>query len=78
MTRLMALLGVLMLTGCSGAEEEAVVSPEYDQASGRLTRLGYDSNRDGRPDIEASMDGPAVKVIEIDADHDGQMDRWEY
>lgn len=78
MMRLAVLLGLLVVAGCSDAGRVSVVSPQYDQASGRLTRLGYDSNRDGRPDIAASMDGRDVKAIEIDVDHDGLVDRWEY
>jgi hypothetical protein len=77
MTRAALLSGLLILAGCSRGEGP-VVAPEYDATSGRLTRLEYDSNRDGRPDIAASMDGRTVKVIEIDADHDGLADRWEY
>jgi hypothetical protein len=77
MNRRLVALAFVLVAGCS-AERAADVAPEYDPASGRLTRLGYDSNRDGRPDMAASMDGGAVKAVEIDLDDDGLTDRWEF
>lgn len=71
-------LAAISLAGCAGAGPGSPISPAYDPATGRLTRLDYDSNRDGRPDMAASMEGAAVRVVEIDADHDGLVDRWEY
>ena len=78
MIRLLALALTIGIAGCAGAAPDSPISPAYDPASGRLTRLDYDSNRDGRPDMSASMEGATVRVVEIDADHDGLADRWEY
>ena len=41
------------------AKEEAQrrVQPTYDKASGKLTKLAYDSNDNGKPDTWAFMDG---------------------
>ena len=78
MIRLLALALTIVLAGCMGADPGSPISPAYDPASGRLTRLDYDSNRDGRPDMAASMEGATVRVVEVDADHDGLVDRWEY
>jgi len=56
----------------------ARVKPEYDEHSGRLTRIAYDSNGDGKPDTWAYMDGTTVVRVEVDEDGDGQIDRWEF
>jgi hypothetical protein len=52
--------------------------PEYDQQSGRLRRLTYDANKNGRVDSWVYMDGPRMLRAEIDADEDGRIERWEY
>lgn len=54
------------------------IAPVYDQATGRLTELRYDANRDGRSDTVSYMNGPRVVRIEIDQDEDGIVDRWEH
>jgi hypothetical protein len=74
--RLLLVLAV-MAGGCSGADRDARVVPVYD-SSGRLTRLSYDSNADGRIDMVASMNGAALRTVEVDEDGDGQTDRWEH
>lgn len=49
----------------------------YD-AWGRLQRIEYDSNKDGRPDQVAFHDGGKHPYrIEVDEDFDGKPDRWE-
>jgi hypothetical protein len=49
----------------------------YDPA-GRLQRLEYDSNGDGRSDILAHHRGAKLpSLLEVDADYDGDVDRWE-
>jgi antitoxin component YwqK of YwqJK toxin-antitoxin module len=53
------------------------VKSEYDQ-SGRLTRLTYDRNGDGKIDTWGYMDGSRVVRVEVDEDGDGKVDRWEY
>lgn len=51
----------------------------YD-AWGRLERIEYDSNGDGRPDQVSHHDGGAKSAsrIDLDEDFDGRADRWEY
>ncbi len=50
----------------------------YYDAWGRLQRIEYDSNGDGRPDIIAYHDGAKLPhLLEIDEDFDGKVDRWE-
>ena len=70
-----ALVAVLM-AGC-GPQGDARVAPAYD-AAGKLTRLSFDSNADGQPDMVASMDGAAVRVVDVDEDGDGLFDRSEH
>lgn len=50
---------------------------EYD-AAGKLTRLTYDRNGDGKVDAWGYMDGPRVVRVEVDENADGTPDRWEY
>ena len=76
--RVLAFAFAVVCTGCARVDPGAPISPAYDPDTGRLIRLDYDSNRDGRPDMAASMEGATVRVVEIDADHDGLVDRWEY
>jgi hypothetical protein len=50
----------------------------YYDASGRLQRIEYDSNGDGRPDVIAYHDGAkSPHLLEIDENFDGKIDRWE-
>ena len=45
---------------------------------GRLQRLEYDQNGDGRADQVAHHDGARTpRTIEVDEDYDGVVDRWE-
>jgi hypothetical protein len=67
-------------TACGSAsttEAAAKMKPEYNE-SGRLTRLTYDRNGDGKIDTWGYMDGSRVLRIEVDDNGDGQIDRWEY
>jgi hypothetical protein len=54
------------------------ITPEYDKATGKLTLLKYDSNKNGKVDTWSYMNGSRVVRIEIDKDEDGKIDRWEY
>ena len=59
-------------------EAKARIQPTYDSASGRLTKLDYDANKNGKPDTWAYMDGPRLIRLEADENEDGRIDRWEY
>lgn len=54
------------------------VQPEYDRATGRLTRIAYDANGNGVHDTWASMDGARLVTLEADENENGRIDRWEY
>lgn len=50
---------------------------EYDLATGRLTAITYDRNKNGRIDTWTRMEGARPLSSEIDTDEDGRIDRWE-
>jgi hypothetical protein len=65
---------------CSTPASRAADRPaaEYDRGTGRLQRLTFDSDADGRNDAVGLMDGTRIKVIEIDRNHNGAIDRWDF
>jgi hypothetical protein len=65
---------------CSSASQDARqrISPTYNPDTGRLERLTYDSNADGKPDMWSLMNGTRFVSIQIDRDFDGTPERWEY
>ncbi len=75
------LVGALS-AGCQGAastpQATGQIEPAYDEATGKLTRLSYDSNNDGKHDTWAFMDGSRLIKLEADENQDGRVDRWEY
>lgn len=82
-------LAALSLTACAPAATDAPagnagqpqgteqLKPEYD-ASGKLQKLEYDRNKDGKVDTWGYMDGARVVRVEVDENGDGKVDRWEY
>jgi len=69
-----------ILTGCVGSSTDTPrrIAPEYDQSTGKLKLLKYDSNGNGVIDTWSYMDGARIVRIEIDSNEDGKVDRWEY
>src|SRR4051812_29866207 len=63
---------------CGGSAAKKQIQPVYDKQTGRLQLLKYDSNKNGTIDTVSYMDGSRVLRIEIDADEDGKVERWEY
>jgi hypothetical protein len=53
------------------------VRAQYDP-TGRLQKIEYDRNGDGKADAWGYMDGSRVVRVEVDEDADGRVDRWEY
>jgi hypothetical protein len=64
--------------GTSRAAAAERIHAAYDQTSGRLKRLEYDANGDGKIDTWGYMDGMRVVRVEVDEDGDGKVDRWEF
>ena len=54
------------------------IKPSYNADTGRLERITYDRNQDGRVDATAFMDGTRVVRAELDEDYNGTTDRWEH
>jgi hypothetical protein len=71
----------LVAAGCSdpdGARLRATTKATYDKASGKLTEITYDANKNGRIDTWTEMDGSRPVRSRIDRNEDGRPDRWEY
>jgi hypothetical protein len=75
------MIALAVCASCADPERErlnATTRATYDKASGRLTELTYDANRNGRVDTWTEMDGTRPVRSRIDRDEDGRIDRWEY
>lgn len=59
-------------------QAKARIQPTYDKASGKLAKLEYDANGNGKPDTWAYMDGTRLIRLEADENEDAAIDRWEY
>jgi hypothetical protein len=68
----------LGLPGCGATPQEQRVQATYDDKTGKLSQLTVDGTKDGKPNIVSYMDGTKFVRIEIDADEDGHVERWEY
>ena len=74
-------IATLVTMSCSDTERErlkATTKPTYDAATGKLTELTFDANKNGKIDTWTEMDGSRPVRSRIDQDEDGRMDRWEY
>jgi hypothetical protein len=75
------LAGAPVVKGADGREYRVLAKGPYKafyDSAGRVDRLEYDSNGDGKTDHVAYYDGAASpKRLEIDTDFDGRTDRWE-
>jgi hypothetical protein len=77
----LAVCGAVLAHGCADPERErlrATTKPSYDGATGKLTELTYDANKNGRIDTWTEMDGSRPLRSRIDSNEDGRIDRWEY
>jgi len=63
---------------CGGPPRDERVQATYDKTTGKLSQLAVDVAKDGKPNITSYMDGTKFLRIEIDANEDGKIDRWEY
>jgi D-glycero-D-manno-heptose 1,7-bisphosphate phosphatase len=78
---LAAVLILVCAPACSDPEKERLrttTQATYDPATGKLTRLTADLNKDGKIDAWTYMDGTKVLRTELDADQDGKIERWEF
>jgi hypothetical protein len=80
-TGLLGLLSTSVMVSCSPGPAPAAngrVSPTYRSDTGRLEKLVYDRNGDGRDDAWTFMDGTRLLRAELDDDYDGRVDRREF
>jgi hypothetical protein len=83
-------LGITLLVGCGSPESPKRLPAGYrliqkDQfqalynADGRIVRLLYDRNHDGRAEgVIAYRRNGKPELGELDTDEDGAIDRWEH
>ena len=71
-------LAAAVSAGCQRRPETRRIEPVYDPKTGKLQLLKYDSNGNGAIDTWSYMDGARAVRIDIDADEDGKIERWEY
>jgi len=72
------LIAPLSLACDSSPQNIGAMKPVYNQTTGRLEQLTADRDGDGKVDTRAYMSGVHLRYIEVDLDHDGRPDRWEY
>ncbi|HXW04255.1 MAG TPA: hypothetical protein VD833_03410 [Vicinamibacterales bacterium] len=77
---ILVLSTVLCLGACSTARDGARehIRPTYDKATGKLTELAFDADRNGRIETWTEMNGNKPVRSRIDRNEDGRIDRWEY
>jgi hypothetical protein len=82
-----AMVAVAALAACSAPPDPRRTNFEirgkegvakYDEKTGRLKKLDYDSNKNGKMDSFSYWDATRCIRIEMDQDEDGKIDRWEY
>lgn len=77
MSRATVFVLVIMIAGCSRGPEPTT-RLEYDQTSGRLKRIEYDYDKNGKNDTVSHMDGTRIVRIELDHDENGHVERWDF
>jgi hypothetical protein len=83
--RCVALVALAPLVACStppppgnASPASAKATPVYNDKSGQLEQIVSDSNGDGKIDTRAFLDGRRLRRIEVDRNHDGTPDRFEF
>jgi hypothetical protein len=79
--RAAAIVAAALAAGCSRSAPAQLarqgIEPSYDK-TGRLERIAYDRNHDGKPDAWLQMRGARVISADLDEDFDGVVDRREF
>ena len=63
---------------CSHQPAGDKASADYDKATGRLSRLVFDLNKNGKNDSVSYMDGTRIVRVELDLDENGKVERWDF
>ena len=75
MLRLVVAALIVALTGAGCAPSDA--DPVYNPDTRELERIDYDTNRDGSIEARLYFLAGRPTRLEVDADTDGHVDRWE-
>ena len=73
-----SVIAALFSGACTRASVGDRPKAAYDTATGRLQRIEFDANRNGRNDAVAIMDGTHLVRIELDLTENGRVDRWDF
>jgi hypothetical protein len=63
--------------GCSRKPADDQPRATYDPATGRLSQVVFDTNKNGKNDTVSHMDGTRIVRIELDLDENGKVERWD-
>ena len=74
---LIAPLGVACSRQSAPTGRDGVV-PSYNAETGKLERITFDRDKDGKVDAWLYMDGTRAVRAELDENRDGNVDRWEH
>jgi hypothetical protein len=81
LSSVMAAVGITAMVGCQQPARpvaSTTVVPTYNAETGRLERLSYARNKDGKADAWLYMDATRATRAELDENSDGAIDRWEH
>lgn len=69
---------VVLTFSIACSPDSTAVDAIYDKATGKLTQLAADLNKDGKIDTWTYMNGAMPLRTEQDMDGDGKIERWEF
>lgn len=69
---------LVLATACSPAPVADEPRVDYDARTGRLRRLEFDATGNGRNDAVSLMEGTRILRVELDADENGAVERWDF
>lgn len=67
-----------LLAACSPRPSGDRPRAEYDTATGHLSKIELDANKNGTNDTVSYMDGTRVIRVELDLDENGKVERWDF
>jgi hypothetical protein len=71
-------LGLASCGTPAAAPARSRITPSYNHDTGRLEKITYDRNGDGKVDAWTVMNGTTLVRAELDDNFDGVVDRWEF
>jgi hypothetical protein len=74
------LLGLALIVTSACSRKPAGDRPvaDYDPSTGRLRRIVFDANKNGKNDAVSYMDGTRIIRVELDLDENGKVERWDF